>query len=129
MNAENPLTISQDELIGALTASGGFIAFTYIGWGAAQFIAWRPETVQFEVLTSARRPTLQNGVVVIEQRTRDHYGMDEAGLREWLPENPSAPSEADLHPINYEDTPFTDVGAPEATYPEEAERTISEVVG
>lgn len=113
---ENPLTLSQDELIAALTGSGGYIAFVYIGWGWAQFVAWRPETEQFETLTSSRRPALKNGVVVIEDRITDHYGMDEADLRDWLPEDPSAPPEADLHPINYEDTPFPDVGHPEETW-------------
>ncbi|UTF56008.1 hypothetical protein [Natronosalvus rutilus] len=114
--SENPLTLSREELIAALTGSGGYIAFVYIGWGWAQFVAWRPETDQFEVVTSYRRPTLKDGLVVIEDRTRDHYAMDEAGLRDWLPENPSAPPEADLHPINYEDTPFPDAGVPEETW-------------
>lgn len=113
---QNPLTLSTEELIAALTGSGGYIAFVYIGFGWAQFIAWRPETEQFEVLTRTRKPTISDGVIVIEPRVRDHYGMGEAGLRDWLPDHPSAPPESALHPINYEDTPFTDAGHPEETW-------------
>lgn len=116
MSSENPLTLSADELIASLRASGGYIAFVYVGWGWTQYVARRPETDQFEVLTRTQRPELTNGVVTVEPHVTDHYGMDEAGLRDWLPEQPTGPSDAVLHPINYEDTPFPDQPFPAETW-------------
>lgn len=124
----NPLTLSQEELLEAMQGSGGYVCFRYQGVGESQYLRWHPDLQQFEVITQYNQPTLEGGVVVIQPGTREHYAVRPEDIGDWLPDRPSAVTEAHLEPVRYNQTPFPDAGAPEGTWGE-AEATGVDVRG
>jgi len=112
----NPLTLSQEEVMETMRASGGYVCFAYHGMGWTTYLRWHPALQQYEALTTRRRPTLQNGVVVIEASVTDHWAISEATIGDFLPEQPTASTETVLDVIDYETTPFDGAGAPEGEW-------------
>lgn len=112
----NPLTLTQEELLEAMRVSGGYVCFAYHGMGWTTYLRWHPDLQQFEALTTRRKPTLENGVVVVKASVSDHYAITESTSSDFIPENPTAPTDMHLDVIDYETTPFPGAGAPDAEW-------------
>lgn len=110
---ENPLTLSQDELLATMKASGGYVCFAYHGMGWTTYLRWHPALEQYEALTTRRKPTLENGVVVVSSQVSDHWAITPSTAGDFLPELPTATTEMALDVIDYETTPFPNAGAPD----------------
>lgn len=108
-NRDDPRTLTVDQLLDTLEASGGFLCVVFSGIGIGTFFKYNPGRNGFEQIESRNKPEKTDDGILVKTETMNHgiYDRETAAhcLENWM--GPSVEGH-NVEFVPYTDTPFTD---------------------